>query len=239
MKNQYFGDVKDYVKYGILRVLTDQMKCRLMVNWMLTDDDSSGEGRHRYYLCNKNRGKWRFLDQELYDRLYQVVKVENQRNVTCGKYCINSAEVSFFDKVLSSGEFQRKIFFNEFDNAVGGFDLIFFDPDIGMAYPDEKKALKQPSKYLFWPELSRYYSEFSKSLLFYQHRRQSDSPRTLIDKTLIEVHKNMQPENIWVFYRADVAFFLIPQCHVSKIASDAAREFKNKWGRKVAVEEHV
>jgi len=39
MKNQYFGDINDYRKYGLLRLLTDGGDIRTAVCWMLTPGD--------------------------------------------------------------------------------------------------------------------------------------------------------------------------------------------------------
>jgi hypothetical protein len=39
MKNQYFGDINDYRKYGLLRILSDEGSMRTGVCWMLTRDD--------------------------------------------------------------------------------------------------------------------------------------------------------------------------------------------------------
>jgi hypothetical protein len=35
VKNQYFGDVNDYRKYGLLRVLTNGGEIKTFVCWML------------------------------------------------------------------------------------------------------------------------------------------------------------------------------------------------------------
>ena len=39
MKNQYFGDMYDYIKYGLLRQLSGCGKVSLAVCWMLTEND--------------------------------------------------------------------------------------------------------------------------------------------------------------------------------------------------------
>jgi hypothetical protein len=44
MKNQYFGDINDYRKYGLLRMLQSSGGGRLLVAWMLTPDDGSRDG---------------------------------------------------------------------------------------------------------------------------------------------------------------------------------------------------
>ena len=41
MKNQYFGDINDYRKYGLLRILTNGGEIKTAVCWMLTTDDEA------------------------------------------------------------------------------------------------------------------------------------------------------------------------------------------------------
>ena len=36
MKDQYFGDINDYRKYGLLRVITASSGLQLLVAWMLS-----------------------------------------------------------------------------------------------------------------------------------------------------------------------------------------------------------
>ena len=49
MKNQYFGDLADYRKYGLLRTLAGA-GLSAGVCWMLTPDDDSGHGNNAGYL---------------------------------------------------------------------------------------------------------------------------------------------------------------------------------------------
>jgi hypothetical protein len=39
VRNQYFGDINDYRKYGLIRALTNHGELRTTVCWMLTPDD--------------------------------------------------------------------------------------------------------------------------------------------------------------------------------------------------------
>jgi hypothetical protein len=43
MKDQYFGDVNDYLKYGLLRCFAEA-GWRVGVCWMLTPDDGGRDG---------------------------------------------------------------------------------------------------------------------------------------------------------------------------------------------------
>ena len=50
VKDQYFGDVNDFRKYGLLRVLAGSDRLRLGVCWMLTAPDGRTNGEFLAYL---------------------------------------------------------------------------------------------------------------------------------------------------------------------------------------------
>ena len=68
MKHQYFGDVGDYGKYGLLRYIAKR-GVTIAVNWYLTPDDQSNDGSIRGYLANE---KNRIFDPELFDVLREM-----------------------------------------------------------------------------------------------------------------------------------------------------------------------
>ena len=70
MKNQYFGDVNDYRKYGLLRGLVEERQ-KLGVCWMLTPSDGTSDGQKIRYL--KEPERFRHLDPTLFDRLEGLV----------------------------------------------------------------------------------------------------------------------------------------------------------------------
>ena len=55
MKNQYFGDINDYRKYGLMRVLAQRSSLALGICWLITEDDEHGDGELRAYLSNPSR----------------------------------------------------------------------------------------------------------------------------------------------------------------------------------------
>jgi hypothetical protein len=77
MKDQYFGDVNDFRKYGLLRALVLPNKLRLGVCWMLTEPDHGADGNFLAYLSQGDR--YRHRDPELFDWLKQVTLVELDR----------------------------------------------------------------------------------------------------------------------------------------------------------------
>jgi hypothetical protein len=67
MKNEYFGDINDYRKYGLLRILQSEGNRRFLVAWMLTPDDGSQDGGFRHYL--KQPDTWERYDPTLFTGL--------------------------------------------------------------------------------------------------------------------------------------------------------------------------
>ena len=72
MKNQYFGDINDYRKYGLLRILQSKGNGRLLVAWMLTPDDGSRDGGFRSYLHDP--GTWMRYDPQLFTDLAGLLR---------------------------------------------------------------------------------------------------------------------------------------------------------------------
>ena len=50
VKVQYFGDVNDYRKFALLRLLSEVGGFKIGVCWMLTEPDGSAQGAKRGYL---------------------------------------------------------------------------------------------------------------------------------------------------------------------------------------------
>ena len=79
MKNQYFSDVNDFRKYGLLRSLLADDKLTAIVAWMLTPDDGSRDGGKREYLQCPER--WRHYDPTLYSGLAELLDAASSPNV--------------------------------------------------------------------------------------------------------------------------------------------------------------
>ena len=82
MKNQYVGDIGDYGKYGLLRFLASN-GIKIGVNWYLTEDDGSTDGKFVNYLTE---GKGKDRDPELFEALRNItscnektIRISNQR----------------------------------------------------------------------------------------------------------------------------------------------------------------
>lgn len=70
MKNQYVGDIGDFGKYSMLRAFIDA-GIKVGVNWYLTEDDGSNDGKFTDYL---NKGVMRRYCPEVFDALKSIAK---------------------------------------------------------------------------------------------------------------------------------------------------------------------
>jgi len=81
VKDQYFGDISDYRKYGLLRVLTDKGRIRTAVCWMLTkNDDRPSDGGKIGYLNTPAMSRhdpdlFKILKQGIQERKVAYAKV--------------------------------------------------------------------------------------------------------------------------------------------------------------------
>jgi len=78
MKHQYFGDVNDYVKYGLLRCFANA-GLRIGVCWMLTPEDKLPDGGKIKYLCRPE--EWEHHDPYLFGHLSDTLAAPGGRNL--------------------------------------------------------------------------------------------------------------------------------------------------------------
>jgi hypothetical protein len=111
LKNQYFGDVNDYRKYGLLRCITDASGLSLGVCWMLTEDDGSNDGQDRRYLSNPS--KYRSRDPDLYDRLLPASDSEDEWDVQNARLWDLVPGAKFFAEPFQYQRMEREQYFSE------------------------------------------------------------------------------------------------------------------------------
>jgi hypothetical protein len=205
VKDQYVGDVNDYLKYALLRALAapdDQ----LVVAWMLTASDERTDGRRLAYLAQPER--YRRLDPPLFEALNGVVAAAT-REVSAIENAGLLAGSAYVHGILPDDLLRRSQYFDRVWAATSGRTLLFFDPDNGMAVPSIRKGARNSSKYLFWDELQQAYSQ-GVSLIVYQHfpRR----PRQQFLRELAgRVHDVTDAVRVLALSTPHVAFIVVPQ----------------------------
>lgn len=166
MKDQYFGDVNDFRKYGLLRALVLPDRLRLGVCWMLTEPDGKTDGNFLAYLSKPKT--YRHSDPELFDWLKYRIDVARDRRTACIEKSDLLGSASFQPSILTDGGSERSKYFSECATRFAGRDLIFFDPDNGLEVRSALRGCKDSRKYLYWDEVCNAFKAGS-SVLIYQH----------------------------------------------------------------------
>jgi hypothetical protein len=171
LKNQYFADINDYRKYGLLRTFQSTGIGKLLVAWMLTPDDGRQDGRSRSYL--KEARSWRRYDPELYERLVFLLKSEAAPEVSLIERSGLLQNTSYYSALVPDRREDRDIWRKGLLDAARDVDWVFLDPDNGIEVPSRLVGRKGSSKYVTWIELQDLWNA-GFSLLIYQHfRRES------------------------------------------------------------------
>lgn len=206
MKNQYFGDINDYLKYALLRALSGRGEFRTLVAWMLTHDDGGRDGRKLDYL--KSPARYRHLDPEVFDFL-ETASTLGGRGVGLIEASGLLPNSRFQPDFLTDDETSRQGYFIDLVERYPHADWVFFDPDNGLEVNSRLPGRRDYSKYLASSEAAYAYRS-GLSVLVYQHfpheARDSFIVRTR-DRLLAETGA---PEAL-VFVTPNVGFFLLPQ----------------------------
>lgn len=166
MKHQYFGDVNDYVKYGLLRALHDVAGLRLGVVWMLTPDDDRPDGARTAY--RRDPEGWRAYDPELFDRLARLASNPEARNVELFRRWNLVPGALDVGTPLPDGADARTTWMADAREALQDCPLLFFDPDNGFEIESVPFHKRDSVRYLYWDEAAAAWHA-GHSLLVYQH----------------------------------------------------------------------
>lgn len=215
----------------MLRGLAASGGMRIGVCWMLTPDDRSPDGKKTGYLKQKNRSNWRRFAPDLYDFLQRKVHghetEQASRNVSHFNDRLLPNSVFWNDK-LTDGEANRIEYFKKMWNRFGSekVDLIFFDPDNGLANngasaTPRSKGRKESCKFLFRDEVCESLKR-EMSVLVYQHFDRT--PRKKFIKRIAgDLMHAVAVEQVFAFVTPNVVFFLIPHPKHQEMLSGAAQ----------------
>jgi hypothetical protein len=228
MKNQYFGDINDYRKYGLLRVLSNDRRHKIGVCWMLTPDDKRSDGRFIRYL--KQADVWRSYDPMLFDHLARSVDIDHVRNVQQAASSMILPFTSFYSKLLTDQPEERRKYFSEMSDKFAKMETVFFDPDNGLEVKSKPSGKKDSSKYLYWNEVIEAFSN-GHSILVYQHFGR-ENRGTFVARIEMAFQSRLKPSAVYSFRTPRVVFFLASQRrhigHFRRHAERVARIWENQ-----------
>jgi hypothetical protein len=234
MKNQYFGDINDYRKYGLLRILTRTGDISTTICWMLTHDDSKTDGKKIQYL--QQQDKYRQFDPLLFDFLHKHVAVNKVREVSIVENANIIPATRFYSKYLDDNRDERTHYFADFNRFSKGCDLVFFDPDNGIEVKSVKSGNKNSSKYLYWQEIISTFDS-GHSCLIYQHFPQYlKTPRTIyIKKKVKDFAEKTRYDYILLFKTPNVLFLLASQRQHQDYFKSCSSIISKVWNEQIEV----
>ena len=254
MQNRYVGDFGDFGKYGLLRslcgvsgVVNSDQSLRLGIVWYLHPDEShNSDGKYTGYLApsSVNHVKFRECDPELYDALHMTV-INDERHVAS----VRESEV-FPDSTIY---FEPSLYYphRQSRNArqtarenwlLGALattidaDLVFVDPDNGIAPESVKPLHKKGPKYVFMDDL-RQFVERGQSLIIYHHLGRRSKAVEQIRGWAGDLQRNLNlarlPQALWYHRGTARAYFIIAQERHKAVLSDRLDSFvSGPWGER-------
>lgn len=225
MKEQYAGDISDYRKYALLRMLAQRGKVRIGVCWMLTAPDGSSDGNKRSYL--EKPEAYRHFDPELFDILASVIDQPDGTRL----FRIEDAETVpgaiYFNDHLGDSTKDRMAFWIAARRTLADADIIFFDPDNGLDVPSVQPGQRNSSKYVTIQEARSFYAA-GKSVLVYQHFARVKRTNFL-QQCGDRLREAMPDAQLWAFPTKHTAFLLAVQPEHVSILEPAARAVSERW----------
>ena len=236
MKNQYFGDVGDYGKYGLLRFLAKR-GVSIAVNWYLTPGDGTNDGNLRGYL---EREKDRVYDPELFDVLRDMcdrkekdVRRFAERDVIPGAVYFDVAvqPLLFVSAGPAAGlRKARERWHRRALDACAGPELVFADPDNGLR-PGAPTARKDAGKYVYASEICDYYDR-GQDVVYYCHKaRRTDAQWEKAKRLLTEYRPGMELAGVTYHRGTQRSYLFALHPEKADLYRGLLREFlRTPWG---------
>lgn len=235
MKDQYFGDINDYRKYGLLRALGKASGLSIGVCWLRTESDRRKDGEFRRYLQESSR--WRPYDSELYDKLRKLLRPNVRRSVLHAETWKILPQAKYQHSILSDSANDRHQYFAETWNRFRNCPVIFFDPDNGLEVNSVRFGRRGSAKYVYWCELKSAYDQ-GHSLVVYQHFPH-ESRDKFINRIVREIKDRLNAPIVDSFRTAYAVFFLVAQKkHVQRF-ENVHEVMVKQWGNQIHPSAHV
>ena len=254
MQNRYVGDLGDFGKFGLLRVICSSGEVpgvsplSLGVVWYLVPDEGhNDDGRFVDYLdlSATNQERFRACDSFLYDALRRIV-LSGARNVaTIQGGNVLPSGTRFYSDFLTFGDLRggsaevrgrrakrRTTWLYGALRATAGCEVVFLDPDNGLEVGVGSQQLRGP-KYAFYEEMLRFVQR-DQSLLVYHHMGRRGTALDQVNGRLAQIENRLGRRAFALLYHRGSAraFFVVPaQRHWEALSSRAEEFLESPWAQ--------
>ena len=198
MQDRYIGDVGDFGKFSLLRKLTDNNppidRLKLGVVWYKFPDEAhNGDGRHIGYLRD---GSFSMLDPDLHSGLARIVTLgrrtieEFERSGMLPDdtryHATPVAGVAGDGPVPHRRAAYRSAWLAQALDNTASSDLVFLDPDNGIASQIAARDGPKAGKYVLLEEIAAFWAR-GQSLVVYPHLNRTASHKSQISAMAIRI----------------------------------------------------
>ena len=209
MQHRFFGDIGDFGKYGLLRILgglDGEQPLRLGVVWYLYPDEAHNtDGKYVHYL-QKNDPAFRDCDNELNDKLRVLLFDNFGRLIEANRHLSNAEKLRilpentvFYSEPLAyPNELSVKTrltlrngWFADAMTKTACADMVFLDPDNGIECVSVKRTAKKGPKYAYWDDIDAFV-ERGQSVVIYHHLGRIGSHPEQVEDKLRQMNERFQ-----------------------------------------------
>lgn len=227
MKDQYFGDIHDYRKYGLLRMLADGTQLRIGVVWMRTGPDSRSDGQKRDYL--QKESEYREYDPCLFRALRRLLHADQRPCISLVKQWDLVPGACLFDELLERQAGLRRAYFERAFATLNQCNVLFFDPDNGIEVQSSPRVHVYSPKHIYWTELQTAFAR-RHSLVIYQHFPRPKGGRDCYIRRKQEMLQDkLKTPSVFCLKTSHVIFFLVPRTDHSQRFAKAIERIIERW----------
>jgi len=234
MKNRFYGDVNDYIKYGILDILAKKYRS-IGINWYLTDDQhgKKGDGNIDRHITKEE--DWKDFNSIIYGKLKTRLQ-KGQRDI---KYCRIDKVFDFnheFNEQLPDNtrrddyEALRNGWHTRAKAHLSECDLVFFDPDIGVIDQLSKSVVKN-SEYCLTKEIADYDWCDWLVVIFPKHAKRYPT----LKANPIVIKAEQLGKKVMVFIYGGMSLLYISKTLQAEILSQVFNEWDTKIATKILI----
>lgn len=257
MQNRYVADVGDFGKFGLLRALMgitspgDGRRLSLGVVWYRPSKEEGphGDGSKRGYLEPSKRPLYEACDPELFGRLKEVSDTNRDLCEIEDSDILGDEEASFYNAAIDvperhwsreKREAQRCEWFKGALERVGDKEIVFLDPDNGLAPRSVPIRLKGATKYTYLQEeIAELRAVKTKPVIVIYHHlgrsfegQPADHPKQMhqwATKLRDEIDLPEEPEVLWYRRGTARAYFVlcVSDDDRTKVIRDRLQRFRS------------
>jgi hypothetical protein len=237
MRDSYVADVGDFGKYALLNALAGH-DLRLGVLWCRNSlPDATQDGRFTAYP------ELRACDPNLYDRLDYILRTKQRTLVHVENNHILPSNTLFYGTAMpapktpcfsaASREAQRQLraaWFKEGLKRLSEVELVFLDPDNGMATKRAKEHWRSSVKYVFKDEITAWVKR-GQSVVLYQHQQRRSLSEQVSDQHEILAAGKLCHAVSFHRRTARIYYILPAEDHEHRISERLTCFLDGEWGK--------